>query len=189
MQVMGAAALVGAAGALTGCGPVPGPEQNKGDGSVSLASLDAFTGHLEWNNGVEPEDVSGNSYSKAVNYIVCAFSNGSEWDFLKSYTNGYGYGFAEYRVSKKYKKLTMKLAPHKLMNKDGNAYIKVYADDKLVATSEFVKKKSSVIDFEANIADAEYIKLEVYVHTGNSIGEGPDGNDGALIMADAKLWS
>lgn len=83
----------------------------------------------------------------------------------------------------------MKLAPHKLMNKDGNAYIKVYADDKLVATSEFVKKKSSVIDFEANIADAEYIKLEVYVHTGNSIGEGPDGNDGALIMADAKLWS
>ena len=51
------------------------------------------------------------------------------------------------------------------------------------------KKKSSVIDFEANIADAEYIKLEVYVHTGNSIGEGPDGNDGALIMADAKLWS
>lgn len=46
LQVMGAAALVGAAGALTGCdenGPVPGPEQNKGDGSVSLASLDAFT--------------------------------------------------------------------------------------------------------------------------------------------------
>lgn len=190
LQVMGAAALVGAAGALTGCGPVPGPEQNKGDGSVSLASLDAFTGHLEWNNGVEPEDVSGNSYSKAVNYMVCAFSNGSQWDFLKSYTsNGYGYGFAEYRVSKKYKKLTMKLAPHKLMNKDGNAYIKVYADDKLVATSEFVKKKSSVIDFEANIADAEYIKLEVYVHAGGSIGEGPDGNDGALIMADAKLWS
>lgn len=102
---MGAAALVGAAGALTGCGPVPGPEQNKGDGSVSLASLDAFTGHLKWNNSVEPEDVSGNSYSKAVNYMVCAFSNGSEWDFLKSYTsNGYGYGFAEYRVSKKYKK-------------------------------------------------------------------------------------
>ena len=39
LQVMGAAALVGAAGALTGCGPVPGPEQNKGDGSVSLASM------------------------------------------------------------------------------------------------------------------------------------------------------
>ena len=82
----------------------------------------------------------------------------------------------------------MKLAPHKLMNKDGNAYIKVYADDKLVATSEFVKKKSSVIDFEANIAGAEYIKLEVYIHAGSCIGEGSDGNDGALIMADAKLW-
>lgn len=192
LQVIGAASLVGAVGVLTGCdesSPVPGPEQDKGDGSVSLASLEAFNGHLKWNNGVEPEDVSGNSYSKAANYMVCVFSNEAEWDFLKEYTsNGYGYGFAEYRVSGKYKKLTMKLAPHKLMNKDGNAYIKVYADDKLVATSEFVKKKSSVIDFEANIAGAEYIKLEVYIHTGNCIGEGSDGDDGALIMADAKLW-
>ena len=70
LQVIGAAALMGAAGFLTGCdesSPVPGPEQDKGDGSVSLASLEAFSGHLNWNNGVEPEDVSGNSYSREAN--------------------------------------------------------------------------------------------------------------------------
>lgn len=190
LRAMGAVALVGAAGALTGCGGSSGtPAPDKEDGSISLASLEAFNGHLKWNNGLEPEDVSGNSYSKAANYMVCAFSNGAEWDFMKNYTaDGYGYGFAEYHVSGKYKKLTMKLAPHKLMNMNGNAYIKVYADGKLAATSEFVKRKSTVTDFEANIANAEYIKVEVYIHAGNCIGEGSDGDDGALIMADAKLW-
>ena len=183
LKGMGVVSAACAMTVLTGCEDAPA-----GDGSVSLASLKPFNGKLKWNNDFDPVDPFGNSYSKSANYIVCAFEKEKEWDFLHHYDYAYGYGYAEYRVEKKYKKLTMKLAPHELMNTNGNAYVEVYADDKLVVKSDLITRKTSAVNLEADITNAEYIQLKIYVHTGSSIGEGMDGNDGALIIADAKLW-
>ena len=154
------------------------------DGSVSLKSVKALNGKWTWNN-IVPEDPFGNQYTKAVNYIVFMPHD----DSMESSWVGYETRYTtEYRVYKQYKKLTMDLAPYKDMPKDGSAFVRVYADDELVATSPIVYQKTDKFKFEAEIEGAEYIKVEAVCSNGSS-WLGCDGaKDGKLILANVKLW-
>ena len=87
----------------------------------------------------------------------------------------------------------MNLNPYKDIG--GNPYtstenewglVKVYADGKLVATSDMVQRKTKdTIKFEADITGADYIIIEPtisYWHYGLNKG------GGEMILWDVKLW-
>ena len=152
-----------------------------GDGSTSLSSLKPLNGRCDW-NAVAPEDPFGNSYADAVNYAVFeVYGNtwdGGIWDSGATYR-----GSLEYRVYKKYGKLTMNLTPYKSIGEEGTALVQVYADDKLIQTSPLIRQKTDTVKLEANIEGAEYIKICITLsHWAYS------KSDGALIISDAKLW-
>lgn len=135
VKVLGIAGAACAMTALTGC---DGSGTTViGDGSVPLSYLKPLNGSFTWENEI-PEDPYGNTYMRGVNYSV--FSEDWLYDWNKFWES---YGVlavkAEYAVDRKYSKLTMKLNPHKEMGKEGWGCVKVYADKKLVATSELIR--------------------------------------------------
>ena len=183
LKVMGAAGTVCAMTALTGCGGTPNY-----DGSVPLSDLNSLNGKIAWNN-VEPKDPFGNVYVQGVNYSV--FRPGS-WSRETNSVTVLS-ATVEYLTDKKYKKLTMNLNPYKDIG--GNPYtdtenewglVKVYADDKLVATSNMVQRKTKeTVKFEVDITGAEYIKIEPTISYWHY---GLDKGGGEMILWDVKLW-
>ncbi|HAH88642.1 MAG TPA: hypothetical protein DCL93_00785 [Faecalibacterium sp.] len=168
-----------AIGMLTACSEQTFPPF--GDGSTALSSLKPLNGRCDW-NAIAPEDPFGNSYANAVNYAVFeVYGNtwdGGIWDSGGSYRGSF-----EYRVYKKYGKLTMNLTPYKSIGEEGTALVQVYADDKLVQTAPLIRQKTDTVKLEANIEGAEYIKIFIKLSKGAY-----DITYGALIISDAKLW-
>lgn len=180
MKVLGVAGAACAMTALTGCG-----DGVIGDGSVPLSYLKPLNGSFTWENEI-PEDPYGNTYMRGVNYSV--FRQGSGWkDTFWENDDSQG-GKAEYVVDRKYSKLTMKLNPHKEMGKEGWGCVKVYADKKLVATSELIRQKTrETVQFEVNIAGATYIEVEPVASYQYYYGI-LSKDVGSIIMWDVKLW-
>lgn len=168
-----------AIGMLTACSEQTFPPF--GDGSTALSSLKPLNGRCDW-NAIDPVDPFGNSYANAVNYAVFEIY-GDTWDGGIC-NNGFAYcGSFEYRVYKKYGKLTMNLTPYKSIGEDGAALVQVYADDKLVRSAPLIQQKTDTVKLEANIEGAEYIKIFIKLSRGAY-----NKNNGALIISDAKLW-
>lgn len=82
-----------------------------------------------WNEGM-PFDTLGNDYSGTNNFVIADY-------------NAYG----EFRVNKKYNKLTGCIAPYKDKSDDFDWYVQIFADDKLMYTSKIVTRKTDKISF------------------------------------------
>ena len=184
LKVLGIAGAACAMTVLTGCDEEGNPSFPAEDGSVPLSNLKPLNGSFNWGNEI-PEDPYENTYQKGVNYSV--FSQTSGWEG----TSGDGdmiYGRAEYAVDKKYSRLTMKLNPHKEMGEEAWGYVKVFADKKLVATSEVIRQKTRETNsFEVDITGATYIEVEP-VTKFTFYPESLKGRMGSLILWDVKLW-
>ena len=182
LKVLGIAGAACTMTALTGCDGGSGGGTPNRDGSVPLSDLNPLNGKIAWNP-------FGNVYVRGVNYSV--FRAGS-WSRETNSATVLS-AKVEYLTDQKYKKLTMNLNPYKDIG--GNPYtstesewglVKVYADDKLVATSDMVQRKTKdTIKFEVDITGADYIIIEPtisYWHYGLNKG------GGEMILWDVKLW-
>ena len=93
---------------------------------------------------------------------------------------------AEYRVYGKYKYISGALSPHADINEDAYSQVKIYADDRLVYTSPAIGRKTDLVNFNADISGADYIKIVVKVmQSGTSHSESKN----SLILMDVQLWS
>ena len=188
LKVMAAAGTVCAMTALTGCEGTSGGGMPNHDGSVPLSDLNSLNGKIAWNN-VAPKDPFGNVYVQGVNYSVFRPGSGSKETNSTTVLSA----TVEYLTDKKYKKLTMNLNPYKDIG--GNPYtdtenewglVKVYVDDRLVATSNMVQRKTKeTVKFEVDITGAEYIKIEPTISYWHY---GLDKGGGEMILWDVKLW-
>lgn len=78
------------------------------------------------------------------------------------------------------------MSPHADINEDAYSQVKIYADDKLVYTSPAIGRKTDLVNFNADISGADYIKIVVEVKR----REEKDGNNkDSLILMDVQLWS
>lgn len=187
LKVMGLAGTACAMTVLTGCDDsttVPA-----GDGSVPLSDLKPFNGSVAWNN-VVPEDPFGNTYSSSSNYMVfrsykCGWEKTRfEYVHFHDMVENTFCGTVEYNLNKKYSKLTMKLNPYKEIGEKGWGLIRIYADNKLVATSPEIRQKNKdTVEFEVDIKSVEYLKIEPVVTPAFSTEY-----DGEIIIRDVKLW-
>lgn len=83
----------------------------------------------------------------------------------------------------------MTIAPDQEMCNEGSAYVKVYADDKLVKVSNEIGRKTKPFTMSVDITGADFVKLVVQLYVGNMVVTGTlDSDEGAIIIADAKLW-
>ena len=185
LKVLGIAGAACAMTALTGCDDEGVPGGSAGDGSTPLSNLKPLNGSFTWENET-PEDPYGNIYMRGVNYSV--FRQGSGWKdtfWVDDVSQG---GKAEYVVDRKYRKLTMKLNPHKEMGENGWGYVKVFADKKLVATSEMIRQKTrETVQFEVDITGATYIEVEPVAKHQYYYGILKE-DVGSIILWDVKLW-
>ena len=93
---------------------------------------------------------------------------------------------AAYRVYGKYKYISGALSPHADINEDAYSQVKIYADDKLVYTSPAIGRKTDLVNFNADISGADYIKIVVKVmQSGTSHSESKN----SLILMNVQLWS
>lgn len=186
LQIAGAAAFLGAAGTLTGCsdGTLPSP-----DGSTPLTSVKMIKANEIWKwQNTDPIDSFGNIYYKAVNYVVLDVRKSGIYG-EQSERSGYRNFTSEYYTAQKYNKLTMTIAPDQEMCNEGSAYVKVYADDKLVKVSNEIGRKTKPFTMSVDITGADFVKLVVQLYVGNKVVTGTlDSDEGAIIIADAKLW-
>lgn len=124
---------------------------------VPITTLTAINSeNWNWNDGIA-EDPFGNNYSSGCNYAI--LKNGS-------YRNRYS---IEYRANKKYSSISGIIAPHDEMAEDGYCYVQVFADDVLVYTSPTVHRKTDSFTFNADITEADYIIIKVYVEWDSSV--------------------
>ncbi|MCL2509152.1 MAG: hypothetical protein FWF05_08260 [Oscillospiraceae bacterium] len=111
---------------------------------ISIFSLNPVNkGSWDPNKGAL-EDSLGNTYS-TVPYI--AISDRSGW--------------AEYYTQGKYSRIKGKVAPHKDLRQDLVVQLKIYADDLLKYSSVEIARKTLPFDFDVEIKDAQFIKIEV----------------------------
>ena len=85
----------------------------------------------------------------------------------------------------------MKIAPDQWMGNYGTAYVQVFADDKLVKVSDEIVRKTEPFTLTANISGAKYVKIVVDLYRGFNyviVNGTIDVEQGAIIIADAKLW-
>ena len=184
LKVLGIAGAACAMTALTGCDD--SIVAVIGDGSVPLSNLTPLNGYIPWNKNFQPEDPFGNVYVRGVNYSV--FLDISRWKVMSSSWPNLS-ASVEYPVGQKYKKLTMKLNPYKDMDSSSWAYVKVYADNVLVGTSEVIRQKTDTpVNFEVDISGAKYIRIEPYVRESSYYLGGVMYTTGGLILWDVKLW-
>lgn len=189
MKVLGIAGAACAMTMLTGCEDAPTANPMPGEGSTLLSDLKPMNGSVVWSN-IVPEDSFGNTYSDSANYMVFR-SYKCGWEkFRYEYVHFHGMtedtfcGTVEYNLDKKYTRLTMKLNPYKGMGEKGWGLIRIYADNKLVATSSEIRSKTKdTVGFEVEIEGAQYLKIEPVVTPAFS-GDG----SGEIIMRDVKLW-
>lgn len=180
LKVLGIASAACVMTVLTGCDEEGMPSVPAGDGSTPLSYLKPLNGRVNWSN-IPPEDPFGNTYTDGVNFLVCDTSYGGMPDGVRIGDNSTAWHSAEYSIDKKYKKLTMKLNPHKNMTENACAMVNIYADGKLIKTSPtIVQKTKETVEFEVDITDVEYLKIEV--------GVTYHWEQGAVILWDVKLW-
>ena len=118
----------------------------------------------EWDNGF-PQDMVGSDYTGCCNYAIL--------------TQGYTWAetfYTEYRLYREYQSVTGRLAPYPNMSEKSEAYLKIYADDVLVYTSPMITRKTDYVDFDVDIAEADYIKF-VFEAGGSS----------STILSDVKV--
>ena len=76
----------------------------------------------------------------------------------------------------------MKLNPYKEIGEKGWGLIRIYADNKLVATSPEIRQKNKdTVEFEVDIKSVEYLKIEPVVTPAFSTEY-----DGEIIIRDVK---
>lgn len=141
---------------------------------ISLTSLTPINGGWShWNDGT-PIDPFGTTHTQISNYLILAGETGS-------YATT---GYAEYRLYGKYKTLSGSLISHADIGEKGYSQVKIYADDKLVYTSPNIERKTDVVNFEANVQGADYVKIEVLCDNGYEYHM-----VNCLIMMDMQLWA
>ena len=137
-----------------------------------LSNLGPINGGWEWNEGT-PEDPFGNNYSGSVNFTI--HSDHDKYGDPKTVS-------AEYRVDGKYAILAGKLIPYTSIHENATYQVLVYTDDgsnnyQLVYTSPEIGRKTDAYSFEAPIAGAKYVKINIVL-----------GDESAAILADLQLW-
>lgn len=153
-------------------------EKLEAEKPVSLSTLTPINGGFTWNDGL-PTDPFGKTYTDLSGY---ALFKGEYW----SWNQDKAITTAEYRVYGKYKYISGALSPHADINEDAYSQVKIYADDKLVYTSPAIGRKTDLVNFNADISGADYIKIVVEVKR----REEKDGNNkDSLILMDVQLWS
>ena len=75
------------------------------------------------------------------------------------------------------------MAPHHDIGEEGDAQVKIYADDELVYTSPYIYRKSDVSGFTVDISGAEYIKI-VVTHDDRAFN-----NPDCFMLMDCQLWT
>ncbi len=102
-------------------------------------------------------DSKGNSYiDPLVFYAQFSQYNDGSREFNMPYIEQYTGG--------KYSKFTATIAPHEELdkyNKGCGAYVKIYADDRLIYTSTPITRKGAVVNVNINISGAQYLKIQV----------------------------
>lgn len=139
---------------------------------TALSNLSVINGGWNWNEGT-PDDPFGNNYSGSINFTIL-----TDHDY-NSDPRTYS---AEYRTDGKYTTLTGNLIPYTSIGQDASYQILVYTDDgsdnfQLVYTSPAIGRKTDSTSFEASIAGAKYVKIDVVL-----------GDEGAAILANLQLW-
>lgn len=137
-----------------------------------LSNLGTINGGWTWNEGT-PEDPFGNNYSGSVNFVIK-----TDHDRYQDGANHY----AEYRLDGKYTTLTGVLVPYISIARDSTFQVQVYTDDgsnnyQLVYTSPDIGRKTDAYSFEANIAGAKYVKVNIILN-----------DEAAAIVANLQLW-
>ncbi len=142
---------------------------------VSLNTLKVFNGGFDFNSGY-PQDIFGNSYNDTMNYaflhagVLRGWSDRIDCGEAKSYS-------AEYHVEKKYRTLTLDVAPSSHFAQNASTSIKVFVDDELKYTSPVINQKTEKFNIgEIDISEAEYIKIVADV-----------GAHGCIILSDMIL--
>ena len=132
---------------------------------VSLSTIKVFNGEEGgWNEG-SPVDSFGVTYTELSNFFIFSRSNQLRHSTYK-----------EFRLYGKYKTLTGKCVPHEDMGTDGSCTVHIYADEKPVQTIT-VKRKTDLIEFNADIEGADYLKVVIDVNEYSSI-----------LLMDFMLW-
>lgn len=139
---------------------------------VPLSNLGAINGGWNWNEGT-PEDPFGNNYSGSTNFTIQ--TDHDSWGDPRTIS-------AEYRVDGKYAILSGKLIPYTSIHENSTYQVLVYTDDgsnnyQLVYTSPEIGRKTDPYSFEAPIAGAKYVKINIVL-----------GDESAAILTDLVLW-
>ena len=115
---------------------------------VSLSTLTMINNNnWSWNEGV-PKDPFGNDFSKSANYVIST-----------SESSNVTYG--EFRAYKQYKRLIGRIAPYTDIGENDELYIQISADGDVVYTSDPITRKTDAFSFDADIKNADYIKIEI----------------------------
>ena len=127
--------------------------------------MNPISGGFTWNDGV-PADPFGNSYADAVNYVI-----------LHGNSHHYHYELsAEYKVDKKYTKLSFTISPYSDFGEDASSYLQIYVNDVLRYTSDIITRKTGQKNVLLDISDANTLKIVVR-----------KGDYGCLMLSDVKL--
>ena len=124
-------------------------------------------------------DPRGNTYSNA--YVFWA-----EYSTLNTGGGYYDKPYLEKYLGGKYSNLSLKIIPYKdfdKYNKNVEAYIKIYADEKLIYTSASIMRKTDYEEVNLSIEDVDYLRIELSAGTDLTNYY----NQYSVIITDAKL--
>ena len=106
-------------------------------------------------------DPRGNTYSNA--YVFWA-----EYFTLNTGGGYYDKPYLEKYLGGKYSDLSLKIIPYKdfdKYNKNVEAYVKIYADEKLIYTSANITRKTDCEEVNLSIEDVNYLRIELNAGT------------------------
>lgn len=135
----------------------PNYESDLDDSITSLSALNTFNGEFPWENEY-PTDTLKNDYTMAVNYAILHASGLSDRHYRETTC------FAEYYIAKKYRSISLNIAPAADFGESGSAVVKVYVDERLVYTSKTISQKTAKFGTgEIDLTGADYVKIVVEV--------------------------
>ena len=140
--------------------------------STSLSALKPLNGSLPWESEY-PSDINNNDYASAQNYAFLRATTG-----LGSSIHGWSKTYsAEYYIGKNYDSISLDIVPAICYGQSASTTIKIYADDKLVYTSNAITQKTTLFNTgEIKIAGADYVKIVVDVDS-----------EGCIIISNVLL--
>lgn len=109
------------------------------------------------------EPISSNCYINSENSLIDTFGNEYSQNINTFSMNGTEH-FATYYLNKDYSYLIGTIAIEQDSPNGSNAIITIYANNKILYTSNQLDTSSQPIDFSINVNDYEYITI---THTGN----------------------